>query len=91
MIEKIKQKLNEIPIFFEEEKTYILNKINWKPEVFLKMIYDELLNIEKHVEQDKDKIAKEMKEIEDKAIIEIEAKKREIIRKMIQEAEKNDN
>lgn len=91
MFEKIKQKLDQIPIFFEEEKTYILNKINWKQEDFLKMIYEELLNIEKHVEQDKDILVKEVKKIEDKTIIEIEAKKREIIRKMIQEAEKNDD
>ena len=91
MIGKIKDKLDSIPIFFEEEKKYILNKIEWKNEDTLDSIYNEILNIENHVEADKDLISKNIKDIENKIIIDIEAKKREIIRKMIQKAEENDN
>lgn len=91
MLNRVKQKLNSIPIFFEEEKEYILTKISWKSEDFLKLVYEELINVENHVEQDKEKLQKQIKEIEDKLKVEMESKKREIIRKMIQKAEEEDD
>jgi len=90
MLQKIIEKLDSIPIFFEKEKEYILEKIQLKSSSELIDIYDELCSIENNVENDRPVLNEKIKLQLDSFYAHIEEKKRKVINSAIENAENKD-